>query len=315
MIPPVRSRRSAIFRRAALILLLTAGGLLLATTTQAQANEFSRPCPFDRQTLQFVGTPGEQARCLLRRVGIQGEVGAPAQKLPAPLTKLIGQPINIDKDKLRVFLKAKNLDENRLGGALDLPLATAKLPTGEQIPALYFIIHDTSDPYLKDAAFPGEINDAAWNGNNLEKWLKLPVAHVFVNRAGESITVTNFAETVIKGWGTKLARDFLKADGKGLQLHIELVQPRRRDPRRKPPETNDAIAPTPGFSEKQYERLALLYICASVRRGSWLIPAFHAAVDAGIKDAHDDPQHFDLKIWAKTLSGLIKQINFSEARA
>ena len=25
----------------------------------------------------------------------------------------------------------------------------------------------------------------------------------------------------------------------------------------------------------------------------WLIPAFHATVDAGIPDAHDDPQNFD----------------------
>ena len=71
----------------------------------------------------------------------------------------------------------------------------------------------------------------------------------------------------------------------------------------------DAIAPTPGFSDKQYERLALLYICASVRRGSWLIPAFHAAVDAGIKDAHDDPQNFELKKFADKLKSILKKID------
>jgi hypothetical protein len=274
----------------------------------AQANEFSRSCPFDKQILQFTGAPSEQARCLLRKVGIQGEVGEPLKKLPALLEKLIGQPVKIKKENLRLFLKAHKCDENMLGGSLDLPLSGAKLPNGEQIQALYFLIHDTSDPYLKDEPFPSQINDASWSGNNLEKWLKLPVAHVFVNRAGESITTNNFNETVARGWGTKFARDFLKTDGKGLQLHIELVQPRRRDVNRQPRETNDAIAPQPGFSGKQYERLALLYVCASVRRGSWLIPAFHAAVDAGIKDAHDDPQNFDLKTWTEKLDELINQL-------
>ncbi|MEP6923947.1 MAG: hypothetical protein ABI954_05760, partial [Pyrinomonadaceae bacterium] len=187
-------------------------------------------------------------------------------------------------------------------------LSTAKQPNGALVQALYFLIHDTSDPYLKDAPFPAEINEATWSGNNLEKWLQLPVAHVFVNRAGESITTTDFGVTVSKGWGTKFARDFLKLDGKGLQLHIELVQPRRRDSKREPLENNDAIAPQPGFSDQQYDRLALLYVCASVRRGSWLIPAFHAAIDAGIKDAHDDPQNFDLKVWTQKLAKLIKQL-------
>ena len=28
--------------------------------------------------------------------------------------------------------------------------------------------------------------------------------------------------------------------------------------------------------------------------GLWLIPAFHAAIDEGLPDAHDDPQNFDL---------------------
>lgn len=275
----------------------------------AQLNEFSKACPFDAQTLQFVGSPVVQARCLLRDIAVQGAVGEPLKKLPAPLEKLVGQPVKIDKAKLREFLKANKIEENAIGGSLDAPLSKAKLPSGEEIQALYFLLHDTSSPYLKDTPFPAEINDANWKGNNLEQWLKVPVAHVFVNRAGESITIADFGETVKRGWGTKFARDFLKADGKGLQLHIELVQPRRRDPNRKPVETNDAIAPVPGFTDAQYERLALLYIASSVRRGTWLIPAFHAATDAGIKDAHDDPQNFELKRWAKKLNDLVKRFS------
>ena len=138
-------------------------------------------------------------------------------------------------------------------------------------------------------------------------WLKQPVAHIFVNRLGESITTTPFDKPVEKGWGTKFARDFLKIDGKGLQLHIELIQPRRRDSNNSNPE-NDLIAPFPGFTGEQYKRLALLYVCASVRRGAWLVPAFHSAIDAGIKDAHDDPQNFELKKFAKKLKSLIKSL-------
>jgi hypothetical protein len=93
----------------------------------------------------------------------------------------------------------------------------------------------------------------------------------------------------------------------GLQLHIELVQPRRPDPASKDPK-NDRIAPNPGFTNKQYERLALLYICASVRRGTWLIPAYHSAIDAGIQDAHDDPQNFDLDAFAKQIEILIHRV-------
>lgn len=279
-----------------------------SANAQEEPNEFSAACPFDAQSLQFKGTPNEQARCLLRKVEIQGRVGKPLKKLPDPLENLVGKSVKINKNNLRFYLTAHNLDESALGGALELPLSKAKLVDEQEIQAIYFIIHDTSDPYLKDALFPNEINDSNWSGNNLEKWRTLPVAHVFVNRAGESITIINFNETVVQGWGTKFARDRLKAAAKGLQLHIELVQPRRRDARRLPLATNDAIAPQPGFSEKQYERLALLYLCASVRRGSWLIPAFHAAIDAGIKDAHDDPQNFDLKMWATSLAKLIHEI-------
>jgi hypothetical protein len=107
--------------------------------------------------------------------------------------------------------------------------------------------------------------------------------------------------------GTKFARDVLKADAKGLEIHIELIQPRRRDPSDLNTD-NDRFAPEPGFTDAQYERLALLYLCASVRRGTWLIPAYHSAVDAGIKNAHDDPQNFELKRFAKHLKKLLKEL-------
>jgi hypothetical protein len=281
--------------------------ILLVFCFSNLVNAQNTACLFDKETLQFVGSPVEQARCLLRPVKIVGNLGASLQKLPAPLEKLIGQKFEIKKEKLREYLRKNKIDETALGGFLDQPLSKAKLPNGGEIEALYFLIHDTSSPYLKDEPFPAEINDAKWRGNDLTVWKTQPVAHVFINRAGESATIVDFGEPVKKGFGTKFARDFLKQEAKGLQIHIELVQPRRRDKNRQP-QNNDAIAPAVGFSEQQYERLALLYVLASARRGSWLILAFHAAMDAGIKDAHDDPQNFELEKFAAKLKALLKKL-------
>ena len=288
--------------RPTLFLLFTA--LLSHTSAMSQ----NTPCRFDEVTLAFAGTAVEQARCLLRPNGIGGVLGAELAKLPDPLEKLIGEKVGISRSGLRKFLVKNKLDEKALGGSLDLHLSSGVRSDGVVMLASYFVIHDTSTPYLKDAEFPRNIDtDPSWPGNKLDIWLKSPVAHVFVNRLGESITTTPFDEPVKKGFGTKFARDVLKDDAKGMQIHIELVQPRRRDPAVTSP-TNDRLAPTPGFSAKQYERLALLYVTASVRRGMWLIPAYHSAIDAGIKGAHDDPQNFELKKFAKELKGLIKRI-------
>jgi hypothetical protein len=181
------------------------------------------------------------------------------------------------------------------------------LPNGETIQAVYFLIHDVSAPNYLLIPFPENINAANWEGNDLKRWEKLKVAHVFVNRLGESISAVEFGAILPdKRFGTKFARDKLKTEAKGLQIHIELVQPRRSDANWFV--GNDAIAPEIGFTNKQYERLALLYIVSSIRRGIWLIPAFHCAVDAGIPDAHDDPQNFDLGEFNENLKRLLREI-------
>ena len=281
---------------------LLAGAWAVAVVAQ------NAPCRVDLETLRFAGSPVAQAMCLLRPNRIGGALGSELKSLPKPLEKLIGQPVNISRVSLRRFLAKDRIDEAALGGPIDKPLATAALPDGSTTQAEYFIIHDTSSPYLKDEPYPPKFDtDASWHGNDLSIWTGQPVAHVFVNRLGESLTTTPFAEPVRKGFGTKFARDVLKQDAKGLQLHIELSQPRRRDPGDSNP-GNDRFAPSPGFTNAQYARLALLYVCASVRRGTWLIPAYHSAVDAGIKDAHDDPQNFVLSDFANELEKLVKKL-------
>lgn len=264
------------------------------------------PCKFDANALQFAGTPKEQARCLLRTVKPRGILGEESKRLPKPLEKLVGEKVKFKKDSLRRFLSAHKISETDIGGSLDDSLAKAKLPGGEEIQALYFVIHDTSTPNYKLESFPADIDEKSWRFNNLEMWRKNPVAHIFINRIGESIATTPLSQPVAKGWGTKFARDFLKSDAKSLQIHIELVQPRRSDANWFT--GNDAFAPETGFTGPQYERLALLYAAAGVRRGTWLIPAFHCAIDAGIKDAHDDPQNFDLAEFASELNELLNKL-------
>jgi hypothetical protein len=277
--------------------------LLIPVNTLAQ----NIPCKLDEKTLQFIGKPIEQAKCLLRPNKIGGVLGKELSKLPNPFEKLIGERVKIKKDKLRKYLQKQKIDEKTIGGSLDEPLSTAKLPNGETVQAIYFLLHDTSTPNYEDKLFPLDINEKTWRFNNNEMWLKNPVAHIFVNRLGDSITTTPFNLPVTKGFGTKFARDVLKVDAKGLQIHIELVQPRRSDTTKT--KGNDLFAPEIGFTDAQYSKLAVLYVCASVRRGTWLIPAYHSAIDAGIKDAHDDPQNFDLDKFGKKLEEIIKKVN------
>lgn len=252
-------------------------------------------CGFDTNALTFPGTPVEQARCLLRPVHRYGELGPAAASLPAPLESLIGQPVRVSLEGLQRFVKAQGWAEPNLGG-----------PFTNHCAAHYFVIHDTSTPNYGDQAIPTNLNTAEWPLNNLNRYTNRAVAHAFVNRLGDSITPHAFATP----WrATKLEVRVLGERGRGLFVHTELIQPRRRDPQGGP--KNDAIAADPGFTTGQYDRLALLYVSASLQHGTWLIPGFHAAIDAGIPDAHDDPQNFDLAFWAQRLAALLERIEKS----
>jgi hypothetical protein len=132
-----------------LLFLLAAGSSMSAQNTS---------CKFDQNTLQFTGTPAEQARCLLRPNLTGGNLGEELKKLPSPLEKSIGTPTVLSKVTVRKYLIKQGIVEDALGGSLDALLSVATLPNGEKIPALYFIIHDSSSPYLKDEPFPENFN-------------------------------------------------------------------------------------------------------------------------------------------------------------
>jgi hypothetical protein len=257
---------------------------ILATFMLAVSTAAQTPCPFDSSDVD------QLARCLLRPVKKFGNLGPAPTTLPAPLDSLIGKPMDINAAALKRYLVAHSITEASIGGPLGTPLTAPR----------YFVIHDTSSPYLKNDPFPANINEPSWPSNRLSRWEPVKVTHIYVNRLGESVAARTFERTV---GATKFER---KPGRKGLFVHVELIQPRRREPSGGP--NNDAIAPMPGFTEKQLERLALLYVAASVRRGQWLLPAFHGAVDAGIPDAHDDPQNFDLEGWLASLQGLLAEL-------
>jgi hypothetical protein len=242
----------------------------------------------------LTAAPKVQAKCLLRPVKKFGNLGQPLSELPATLESIIGEPtaVSFSLQQVRAFLTQKGISEADVGGFLSTPLSVSK----------YLVIHDTSD-FSDATAFAANINSETAGINRLQGRLAHKVCHVYINRAGQSATAIVF-ESPNPPNGTKFGR--CNPNQKTAFLHIENIQPRIRD--RSVSFQNDAIAPTPGFTEAQLERLALVYIVASARSGKWLIPAYHSPVDLGFADRHDDPQNFDLQAWAAKLGDLINSI-------
>lgn len=256
-------------------------------------------CRFAIERLSFAGSPAEQARCLLTSVGKRGKLGRPQRRLPKALAPLLEGGTALPAKLLVAQLLAR---EGIDIGGLDEPVSRARNGDPAAPLARYFVIHDTSTPYYGDGRFPDDVDrDPAVNSfapyfpANADPE-KFPVAHLFLNRVGE----VRMGQPLSRPWrATKLETRVIGLPAKGLFLHVETVMPRRRDP--KIEGWNDAIAPRLGFSKRQYDRLALLYIALSVRAGAWLIPAQHATIDHGLPQAHDDPQNFRLKGFDRAL--------------
>ena len=274
---------------------MNASVLALVALAAPASAELIGTCQFDRDTLTFAGSPVEQAACLLRKVEPLGAKSP--QPLPPVIARLMEQggapsaaqqaaAIAAFPEPYRVYA----------AGYRDKP--TSQTEAG--IPLLYFVIHDTSTPFLANASFPRQLdNDAAVN--SFAAYLAdEPVAHIFLNRQGQIWAAHDFS---VPWRATKLESRVIGPAARGRFVHIETVQPRRF----LPGATNlgQTEGPRPGFSNAQYRMLAALYVYASARAGRWLIPAFHATVDDGIPDAHDDPQNFELGKFARALEKLL----------
>jgi hypothetical protein len=262
-------------------------------------------CGFDVATLNFQGSPKQQAACLLRHVGRKGVIDPAPARLPKVLRARVGEPVRLDPAAIARQLQATGCAA--LVESLSWPVSRAHDNDPKAPQLRYFVIHDTSTPYLGERPFPPRmdqdpaVNDVSpYTGPNA-------VAHAFIDRKGALIWGHDFSTP----WrATKLESRVVGLPAKGLFIHIENVEPRRFDP--EGPPGNGWIAPRPGLTAAQYERLALLYVVASRRAGVWLIPAFHADVDEGIPAAHDDPQNFDMAAFADALRRRIQAIKAVE---
>jgi hypothetical protein len=275
-------------------LLLAGAGVKVFVAPKPVPNSFAAaPVP------DLNAAPLDEARKLLRKVYPLGALGETVGLDPT-FEGMVGNPVTMTRDQMRTYLASVNVQEADLGGSLEMSVSS----TSEGVAAKYFVIHDTSFPTYGNKSLPSEINSASWQFNNFRQWRNNKSTHAFVNRVGESITVTDFSQGVM---ATKYElRSLGESQAKGMFIHIELIQPRHRDKRYW--KGNDIASPTPGFTDAQYRRLALLYIAASMRKGSWLIPGFHSCVDHGIRNKHDDPQGFDLDKWMKALLQAVTDI-------
>jgi hypothetical protein len=308
---------SLIFRRPALLGL--AGAIVAASAHVAYAEACKPhhfrppfvvrtmgPCKFDPTALSYAGTPADQARCLMRGMDRTRNLNPVLPTLPPSLANRVGSTAGLpSRDALSRYLASRSDLQGQFGVYLPAPLSSAGDNDAEMPQARYFVIHDTSGPRYGHRAFPSDINTTS-RINDLKNfacddgWGK---AHVVVNRSGAMLLNHDF-QMPWRETKFELAANFLGAL-KGLFVHIEMIQPRRSAPGA----YNDAGSPDPAFTVPQYDALALLYTIASVRRGQWLIPAFHAAIDGDIPNGHDDPLNFDIASFADSVDRVVEMLN------
>jgi hypothetical protein len=260
-------------------------------------------CKFDDNTLSYEGDPVDQARCLLRRVKKFRILDSAPAALPPVLEHALNGPMSVTEVDLRGFLGLNQISEEDIGGRITDQICCANLNKDKAHPALYFVVHDTSDLLEGQTRFLSDINtNPAKNGNNVSARASKTKTHVLINRLGKSVTAREYNEVSRPATKFELA----KPQRQGRYLHHELVQPRISDPGK----NNDAVAPVPGFTPAQYDRLALLYVVASFRAKRWLIPGFHGVIDDDFGDkAHDDPQNFDLSRFGTSLDALLENLH------
>ena len=263
-------------------------------------------CKFDHGTQTFTGTPAEQARCLLNPVEPVGRLSAPMEALPAALENRVGGQADLpSRDTLAALLRDRGATQDLID-TLAQPVSHAHDNDPLARSATYIVFHDTSTPNYRTQPWPVAIDEDP-KINNLARYEcsnDVERAHVFINRGGKIFLAHDFT---VPWRATKFetAKNFGPAL-KGLFLHIELIQPRRA--LKGYGRRNDFLAPKPGFSQAQYDSLALVYTVASRRAGFWMIPTFHSVLDEGIRNKHDDPQNFELDVFAQSLDALVGEL-------
>jgi hypothetical protein len=259
-------------------------------------------CGFNSETLSFSGTPTQQAMCLMRGMDATRNLAPMLEGLPPGLAQRVGETTGLpSREALSAYLSKLDLEWD-FAMYLWQPISRAEDNDPAAPMAKYFVIHDTSGPNYGHRAFPDDINTNP-KINSLKRFVcydEWGKAHVVIDRMGDILVNHDFS---IPWRETKFeqAAEFGGAL-KGLFVHTEMIQPRRAGRR-----GGDSQPPDPAFTSAQYDRLALVYTVASVRAGRWLIPAFHAALDADIRNGHDDPLNFNVGSFADSIDRLNEQ--------
>ena len=67
----------------------------------------NKPCLFLDQSLQYKGSPVEQAQCLLRKVKVGGNVDDPPAQLPQLLAEVVGKVVTFSGPQFASYLARK----------------------------------------------------------------------------------------------------------------------------------------------------------------------------------------------------------------
>jgi hypothetical protein len=313
-----RRRSHSRFQAAVVAAMALSVSAQVAWSAQCKPHHFRAPyfiktmgrCGFDQATMSFHGDGVEQARCLMRGMDETRNLGPQMAMMPAPLADRVGNEAGLPtREALSTYLSKLDLEWD-FAQYLWLPVSRANDNDPAAPMARYFVIHDTSGPNFGHRAFPEEVDNSYAKINSLNKfkcsdgWGK---AHVVINRSGDML-LNHELEIPWRETKFEQAANFSGAL-KGLFLHVELIQPRRSSGHGR---HNDAQSPNPAFTPAQYDRLALLYVIASVRSQHWLIPAYHAALDADIPNGHDDPLNFDPESFAEGVEAVVKKLQPSD---
>ena len=275
-------------------------------------------CKFDAASASFAGTPAEQARCLLRPVKKQGNLGRRAGK-PASAAGGSGrQAGGVSRQELRAFLQEGAIAETDIGGSLDKPLSQGRTTAGAATPARYFVIHDTSTPNCSEPRacaaqnqFPANMNEADWSHNktfNGHKGAGNPVAHMITNRVGASFTMLELSQP-IRAVKFEFCVSADAANKRGLFIHVENVQPRLSDPLPAAAKGRGTTRPR----RRPASPARSMSACVDLHRGEQparrlAYPALHAPLDSAYRDGHDDPQNFSPGTFAKAVETLLGKI-------
>lgn len=258
-----------------------------------QAAEFGG-CRFDSNAGQFRGNKGQQLDCLLKRVRPRG-AGADVQPIPAWLGAKVWTTFVPTTAQLNAALQAAGADASTL---------TPRLLTGDRTSLRYFVIHDTSSPEISAPSFPANMNTGAYSGNRLTGWRSMDGRiNLIISRDGRSRPIVDWGATRNRP-ATKIEQSDRAGAWRRTFVHVENIQPRL-----KPAGSWAWIAPEPGLSAAQEQRLALAYIIASARAGRWLMPAYHFNIDQGLPDGHDDPQKMNLASWSARVEAIAAAMN------